>query len=196
MFKLYIISVIVISIIGTSSHFLYDISHHNKFIALFAAVNESTWEHTKICLTGLLAWGLVDGFIYGGNPNYFLAKSASLIAAIVIIPAIFYGYKSILKKDIVAIDITMFYIAIISAQAVFYFVLNLENISVFVQYSGNLLFYLIFGVYLILTLSPVHNKVFLDPVTNRYGVPGHPNMKNYYRRQKMAKSAKQIKSSK
>ena len=46
-----IISIIVISLIGTLSHFLYDISKHNKVVGLFAAVNESTWEHIKIALT-------------------------------------------------------------------------------------------------------------------------------------------------
>ena len=46
-----IISVIIISIVGTLSHFLYDISNHNRIVGLFSAVNESTWEHIKIALT-------------------------------------------------------------------------------------------------------------------------------------------------
>lgn len=37
-----IISIIIISIIGTLSHFLYDLCNHNKIIGLFSAVNEST----------------------------------------------------------------------------------------------------------------------------------------------------------
>lgn len=41
------ISILIISVIGTLLHFLYEISHHNKYVALFAAVNESTWEHIK-----------------------------------------------------------------------------------------------------------------------------------------------------
>lgn len=42
---------IVISVVGTLFHFLYDWSNHNKIVGLFAAVNESTWEHIKIALT-------------------------------------------------------------------------------------------------------------------------------------------------
>lgn len=38
-----IISIIIISLIGTLSHFLYDMSEHNKIVGLFTAVNESTW---------------------------------------------------------------------------------------------------------------------------------------------------------
>ena len=66
-----LISIIVISLVGTLLHFLYDISKHNKFVGIFAAVNESTWEHIKIALTPTFIWGLIDGYIYGVNPNYF-----------------------------------------------------------------------------------------------------------------------------
>ena len=69
-----IISIIIISIIGTISHFLYDISNHNKFIGLFSAVNESTWEHIKIALTPTFFWCIIDGILFGQNPNYFLAN--------------------------------------------------------------------------------------------------------------------------
>ena len=75
-----IISIIIISIIGTISHFLYDIFKHNKIVGLFTSVNESTWEHIKIALTPTIIWGLIDGYIYGMNPNYFLAKFVSLIS--------------------------------------------------------------------------------------------------------------------
>ena len=93
-------SFIIISIVGTLFHFLYDWSGHNKMIGLFAAVNESTWEHIKIAVTPSLLWGLIDGFLYGANPNYFLAKSMSLLTMIVVIPVLFYLYSYLLKKHV------------------------------------------------------------------------------------------------
>ena len=66
-----IISIIVISVIGTVSHFSYDISKQNKIVGLFGAVNESTWEHIKIALTATILWSVVDGYFYGVNSNYF-----------------------------------------------------------------------------------------------------------------------------
>ena len=95
-----IFSVIIISFIGTLSHFLYDISNHNKVIGLFSAVNESTWEHVKIALTPTLLWGLLDGFIYGSNSNYFLAKFISLLIIIILTPTLYYGHKAIIKNEI------------------------------------------------------------------------------------------------
>lgn len=73
------ISIIVISVLGTLAHFLYEISHHNKITGLFTAVNESTWEHIKIALTPTILWSLLDGALFGTGANYFLAKIANLL---------------------------------------------------------------------------------------------------------------------
>ena len=106
------IGFIVISIVGTLLHFLYEISGHNKVVAIFAAVNESTWEHIKIALTPTFLWSLLDGFKYGTSPNYFIAKSASLLVIVFLIPIIFYAYTAITKKAVLWFDITYFYVTI------------------------------------------------------------------------------------
>lgn len=93
-----ILSIIVISVVGTIAHFVYELSHHNKIVGLFGAVNESTWEHIKIALTATILWSLVDGFMYGTNANYFLAKLLSLLMIIFLMPVLFYGYRFIFKK--------------------------------------------------------------------------------------------------
>ena len=107
--NLMILSIIVISVVGTVSHFLYDISEHNKIVGLFSAVNESTWEHIKIALTPTIIWGLVDGYIYGINPNYFLAKLVSLLIIIVLMPILFYGYKYLFNKNNAIYNILIFF---------------------------------------------------------------------------------------
>ena len=81
----FIVSVIVISIIGTLLHFMYDITNHNKTVGLFSAVNESTWEHIKIALTPTLLWSIIDGIKFWNNPNYFPAKFISLLLIILLL---------------------------------------------------------------------------------------------------------------
>lgn len=93
------IGMITISLVGTLLHFMYEVSGHNKFVAIFAAVNESTWEHIKICMTPTILWSLYDGYIYGTNANYFIAKSLSLLMIIFLIPFLFYTYTSFIKKQ-------------------------------------------------------------------------------------------------
>lgn len=167
------LAVLVISIIGTLFHFIYEWSNHNKIIALFAAVNESTWEHIKIALTPTFLWSLYDGFIYGTNPNYFVGKFICLLFIIVLIPTIFYLYKKIVKKPILFIDISSFYITIILSQMIFYHFLNINELNYIIRYISIIGTFLIFGFYMIATLQPLKNFIFKDPITNKYGIKGH-----------------------
>ena len=166
-------SIIVISVLGTLAHFAYEISEHNKFMALFAAVNESTWEHIKIALTPSLLWGLYDGFVYGQNPNYFTAKSLSLLTIIILIPLIFYTYRAILKKSLLPFDIILFYISIIFSQIVFMYFINLPPIGFIFEYLGTILLFGIFACYMVFTLQPPKNFIFKDPISKKYGKDGH-----------------------
>lgn len=165
--------IIVIALIGTLSHFLYELSGHNKFMAIFAAVNESTWEHIKIALNPSLLWGLYDGFIYGQSSNYFPAKTLSLLTIILVIPTIFYTYKAILKRAILAVDIIIFYISIICSQLVFMHIINLPPMEFMCEYFGTIGLFIIFGLCMILTLQPFEIFLFKDPISHKYGLSGH-----------------------
>ena len=165
--------VAVISVIGTIAHFLYDWSNHNKIVGLFAAVNESTWEHIKIALTPTLLYSLYDGYIYGTYKSYFFAKLISLLLVIILIPLIYYLYNLILKKDLFFINILIFYFTIFISQLVFYNLLKINNISFLTQYISCILLFILFGCYLLLTLLPLEIELFKDPITNKYGFKGH-----------------------
>ena len=168
-----IISIVIISIIGTLSHFMYDISNHNKFVGLFSAVNESTWEHIKIALTPTLLWSIVDGLVYGIDGNYFYAKFVSLIVVIFLMPLLFYGYKFLLKKELFILDIIIFYIVIIVSQFAFYFLIHLNTIDNIYNYISCIGIFIIFAGYLIHTALPAKSFIFKDPITNKYGYKGH-----------------------
>lgn len=46
-------------VLGTLSHFFFDWSGENRLVGIFAAVNESTWEHLKLLFfPALLFWVL------------------------------------------------------------------------------------------------------------------------------------------
>lgn len=166
-------SILIISLIGTISHFLYNITNHNKIVGLFASVNESTWEHIKIALTPSILYSLYDGFIYGSNPNYFFAKLVSLLLIIIIIPLIFYTYQLFTKKTILLVDILLFYVSIIISRLSFNYILNLSNSSFICQYISCVLLFILFGCYLLLTLLPLELELFQDPNSYKYGFNGH-----------------------
>ena len=168
-----LLSIIIISVVGTIAHFIYELSSHNKIVGLFGAVNESTWEHIKIALTATILWSLVDGFLYGANPNYFLAKLLSLLIIIFLMPTLFYGYQLLFKKDNAFINILIFYLVIISSQLLFYHFLKLNPINYIGQYLSCIGTFIIFGAYMTLTIMPIKNLLFKDPITNKYGFKGH-----------------------
>ncbi len=167
------LGVVTIFIVGTLAHFLYDWTHKNKIIGLFAAVNESTWEHIKIALAPTLLWSFYDGFIYGENPNYFLAKLLSLLSIVIFIPLVFYAYRAIAKKAFLILDIAIFYIAIVISQLVFYAIVSLPSTGYLFSYLSCIGLFIFFGCFMTLTLEPLRNFIFRDPITNRYGFRAH-----------------------
>ena len=169
------LGVIIISAIGTIAHFLYDWTHQNHIIGLFAAVNESTWEHIKIALTPTFLWSLYDGYLYGNNPNYYFAKLVSLLILVFFIPLVFYSYKKITKKPLLPLDILTFYTAIILSQLSFYAIINSCPLPHFFTYLSCIGLFIFFGCYMTLTLEPIKNIIFRDPITNRYGFRAHSN---------------------
>ena len=77
---MFYIGIIIICLVGTLLHFTYEFSHHNKYVALFSAVNESTWEHIKICMTPTILWSIYE-IVYDNNyyrPSYALNYKTSI----------------------------------------------------------------------------------------------------------------------
>ncbi|MBR3132195.1 hypothetical protein IKG33_02190 [Candidatus Saccharibacteria bacterium] len=187
----YWLGVVVIAVVGTLAHFIYDWSGKNKIIGLFTAVNESTWEHIKIALTPTILWSLYDGFIYGFNPNYFCAKLMSLIVLVFFIPLVFYSYQKISHKPIFMIDIATFFIAIILSQLTFYVIINLAPMWPIFQYLSCILTFVFFGCYMTLTLEPLKNLIFKDPLTGKYGFRGHSDIFKLRKNKTQGKKSKE-----
>ena len=136
--KNFILGFIIIGALGTLGHFAYALSGKNTVLGYFTPVNESTWEHMKICLTPTFIWSLVDGYIYGMEANYFLAKFGSFMAIIILIPLLFYGYKFIFKKHNHITNVLIFFISIICSQFLFSYLISIEPINYFLKYQKRL----------------------------------------------------------
>ena len=181
------ISIVVIFALGTLAHFLYDLSHENKILGLFTAVNESTWEHIKIAITPTIIWSLVDGYLFGENPNYFTAKLTSLLILTFFIPFVFYSYTRITKKPVLAIDILTFLAAITLAQISFFTIINIDLAPYWVTYLSAILTFIFFGAYMTLTLMPLKQIIFKDPITHQYGFRAHRNFFKFLKKKSRQK---------
>ncbi len=174
------VEIVFVCVLGTLLHFVYEFFHHNKFVAIFAAVNESTWEHIKIGMTPTILFCLYDGFIYGLNPNYIIGKSLCLATIIILIPILFYSYTFFTKKSILAIDVICFYITIICSQLVFNYFINSSALPFIYTYLSCILLFIEICAYMMLTFNPLKNFIFKDPISHKYGLKGHTEMDHHH----------------
>ena len=123
-----------ITILGSLCHFIYEWSNHNKYVAYFCAVNESTWEHLKLAFCPTFIWILIEIPLIGSNPNYCLAKLTSLVVMVATIVILFYGYMALFKKENVFVSIAVFIIAIGLGQYASHLILEMVKIPFIINY--------------------------------------------------------------
>lgn len=163
--------------IGSILHFVYDWSGHHRLAAVFSAVNESYWEHVKIAVWPV-AFIQLALFAFGGwmHPAFVPAATVSLYSVPITMIGTVFIYKNITKRNVLWLDIAAFAIAIAVAQVIF--VLLLQQLSpdpTTVALSAIYLTGLIVA-FLVFTLRPPSEPdIFVDPLTKRYGVSGHPD---------------------
>lgn len=84
------------TITGGALHFAFELSNYARPMALFASVNESTWEHLKFYFWAGLLWALLE-YTYVRNEanNYTFGKALNLLVTPIVISLLFYGYLAI-----------------------------------------------------------------------------------------------------
>ncbi len=117
-FKKNLISFFVIGIIGAVSHFVYGWSGENAFVGLFFPVNESIWEHLKLIFFPAGIYFLIEYFLMEENQeNYIFASIKSIFCGMFTIVTIYYVITGVLGKNVDFINITIYFIALITVIA-------------------------------------------------------------------------------
>ena len=167
------IGVTIFSIIfGTLLHFLYEWSNENQIIALFSAVNESTWEHLKLVFFPMLVAGIVEYFaLRGKTKNMIQAKAVAIVFAICFIIVFFYTYTGINGTNFFILDILSFLLSIIIGEWIAYKIIinkslyeNKNKIFAIIILTILLISFMLF------TFNPPKINLFKDPITNEYGI--------------------------
>ena len=139
--KFQIFSFIFVSILGTLLHFTYEWSNNNQFVAIFSAINESTWEHLKLIFFPMLITTIIGYFYIGKTvPNFLCAKTLGLIISILFTVIFFYTYTGILGTNIDFINISVFFLTVLLGEYTAYRIMvsNLncnKKISFFVLFT-------------------------------------------------------------
>ena len=166
-----IMGMVLITIVGSFLHFLFDISGRLTPLALISAVNESTWEHLKLAFWPALVFALVEyKYIRKDTNNFMLGKTIGIYIMPSLIIVLFYGYKAILGGDNFVLDILIFVISVVLGQFASYKILKMH------QYSSNYdrvaLIALIIATIMFSTFTffPPQFELFRDPISGAYGI--------------------------
>lgn len=171
--KLWHIAGILFTIIfGTLLHFTYDWSNENPFVAIFSAVNESTWEHLKLIFTPMFLFAILEYFAYGNElDNFIPVKFLSIVLGMFTIVATFYTYVGIIGINYLWADIATFILGTIVAYLFSYKMLQTDcltsNLANLIGFLGLLLLLICF---ILFTFNPPQIPLFQDPVTLNYGI--------------------------
>jgi len=169
-FYYHIGGIIFTVIFGSFLHFIYELSGFLKPVALFGAVNESTWEHLKIAFWPAFIYGIIEYFSYGRNQNnFFFAKAKQIYIIPILIAVFFYGYTAFIEHSLF-LDIFIFVLAIVIGYITSYKILTWQKD--FSKYKILTLSFIIIAVaaFSLLSYFPLENFLFLDPVAGLYGI--------------------------
>lgn len=162
---------------GSLLHFAFELTGNWPPLALIAAVNESVWEHMKLAFWPAFFYAIIQYFTLEDRPcNFWFAKTVSFYLISLFIPLAHYGYKSIVGKHIIPIDILLFGVAILLGQLASY---QIMQHGYYLNRRLTLISLLIImGAYSFLTYFPIHFELFQDPQTGKYGIPTLSNLLN------------------
>ena len=106
------------AVFGTLSHFLYDCSGQNLFIALFAPVNESIWEHMKLLFSRYCYMRFSCLISDSRKKNFHTLRDSLLLGNFIgtfSIPILYFTYSGILGHHVLIADIAVFLLGLFFA---------------------------------------------------------------------------------
>jgi hypothetical protein len=161
----------VIFIAGSLFHFLFEWAGGWSPVGVIAAVNESVWEHFKIAFWPALIYAIIEyPFLKNSVHNFFIAKAIGIYIMPAVIAIIFYAYTAIWGEEILAVDITIFFVAVALGQLASYKILSLKQWPKWTGVFGVVMVVLLAAAFGIFTFYPPHLGIFRDAVSGGYGI--------------------------
>ena len=164
-----IISTIFTFVLGALLHFTYDLSGQNKAVALFSAVNESTWEHLKLLFFPMLITTIIGNIYFNKkNPNFLCSKTIGILVATCFTVIFFYTYRGVLGINIDIVNILLFFVATVVGEVVAYLlIINRFKCN---NTISIIILIILFTCFIIFTFNTPKIGLFKDPVTGEYGI--------------------------
>ncbi len=119
--KTFLSRFLFISVLGVLLHFTYEWSGDNPIVALFSAVNESTWEHLKLLFFPMLLLTIIELLFTEKSQlpsNYLFARTIGIISGMAFIVIAFYTLTGVFAKLPDAVNITLYFLGVFLALCI------------------------------------------------------------------------------
>lgn len=119
--KTFLSRFLFISVLGVLLHFTYEWSGDNPIIALFSAVNESTWEHLKLLFFPMLLLTIIELLFTEKRQlpsNYLFARTIGILSGMAFIVIAFYTLTGVFAKLPDAVNIALYFLGVFLALCI------------------------------------------------------------------------------
>lgn len=119
--KTFLSRFLFISVLGVLLHFTYEWSGDNPIVALFSAVNESTWEHLKLLFFPMLLLTIIELLFTEKRQlpsNYLFARTIGILSGMTFIVIAFYTLTGVFAKLPDAVNIALYFLGVFLALCI------------------------------------------------------------------------------
>ncbi len=168
-----LIGIAVIFLLGSAFHFIFELASSWPPVGIFAAVNESVFEHLKLTFWTTVIYAAISyKFLKSSTKNFIIGKAASLYTMPLVIIILFYGYTTLTGIENVFIDIFIFLIAVACGQFISYGILKSGALPIWLSRLSLFMIIALALIYAIFTFYPPQVDFFMDANSGTYGLPG------------------------
>lgn len=156
--------------VGIILYFIYELSHYNRIVGLFAPINESPWEQMKLFFFPFLLFTIILYFSTKRNSkNILFINSVSIVCGMLLALILYYTLFGAfgLKSPFINLGIYVICSAVTYILCACFF----KNHT----FSGNntfglLIFVLLLLAFILFTFMPPRVPLFQDETTNSFGL--------------------------
>ena len=166
---LFILSFLILSLLGSLTHFTHGWFKKGILLHMFSALNESTWEHMKMLVAPTILVGILQYiFLRDRYINIFNSILILMLVELITMPLLYETLKRLFKTVPFPITILIFFLSIIFGLLAEYLILS-NGIVILTEIVSFILVVVIVGIFGIFSYYPPKISLLKDPITGRYG---------------------------
>ena len=167
-----LIGIAVIFLLGSTLHFTFELMGKWAPVGVFAAVNESVFEHLKLTFWPTVFYAAITyRLLKNSTNNFIIAKTAAVYTMPLAIIILYYAYTMLTGIENVFIDIFIFFVAVACGQLASYRILTIKPLPIWLKRLSPVFLMILALIYGLFTYYPPHVPFFMDSVTGTYGIP-------------------------